>query len=192
MPFPGGFCQVGMPSEKESKIHQGRGGGPCSVLGASSMGSTPGCQAGSELLPPQNRERGGRRAASPVSPLSCLMPLQCFPPPCLAKKWPEAASFCTVGCWPAPWARCPSRQAEGSQPGTRVPVLGGCGGTHFGRLPAPPGQEGKRSAHVGGLCKLEGQQPASKTRGLCLLPGCGDCHCSEAGQGGVLTNIGII
>lgn len=94
----------------------GRGGGPCSVLGASSLGSTPGCQAGSELLPPQNR---GERETCSVSglPPSCLMPLQCFPPPCIARKWPEASSFCAVGCWPAPWARCQSRQAELSQPG---------------------------------------------------------------------------
>lgn len=82
--------------------------GVCGVLGARDeqgrqgsplLCSTPGCQAGSELV-----QGVGRETSVSVSglPLSFPMPLQCFPPLHIAKKWLEASSFCTVGCWPAP------------------------------------------------------------------------------------------
>lgn len=87
------------------------------------------------------------------------MPLQCFPPLHIAKKWLEASSFCTVGCWPEPEAECQSRRtccdpawpvrgrcvSQRPLAGAEL-LLRGCDGMLFGHL---PGQLRAAAAMVG-------------------------------------------
>lgn len=118
-------------------------------------------------------------------PPSSPMPLQCFPPLYIAKKWLEASSFCTVGCWPAPQAKRQSRRTDRRaliQPGQpkvaafpppsprdKWPVpsccCGGCDGTLFGHLPGQQRDGGKENCILmsGGFCQWDSSKREKKS-----------------------------